>query len=266
MLKPVFVDTHCHLDLPPLSTQLPDVLARARAAGVSRFTVPGVTPEGWPQIAALAATEPAVLPAFGLHPCHAQLFCPELLAELALFLPLATAIGEIGLDYLVPFPGRQVQQEAFRAQLRLAVAAGMPVLIHCRKAFQDLLLILREERVDRVGGVMHAFSGSPETAAACVRLGLFIGISGTATYRNAVRPVAVVRQVPLEKLVLETDAPDITPEPYRGRANEPAFLLETARRVALVKDVELATVAEVTTRNAAQLFSCRSHIIGDETQ
>ncbi len=248
------VDTHCHLDLSPLADDLPAVLDRALSAGVRRFVVPGVTAEAWPAIAAVADTFEPVIPCFGLHPFHAASFSDETLTQLSRFLPQAAAIGEIGLDYVQPGADREQQRTAFRRQLRLAVESGLPVLIHCRRAFNDLLTILREERVGAVGGIMHAFSGSPEVARQCLQLGLLIAISGTVTYGNAVRPLAVARAVPLERLVLETDAPDMTPEPWRGQSNEPSFIVAVARAVAAIKGVELAAVAEATTRNALRLF------------
>ena len=250
----MLIDTHCHLDAPALCERLPEVLAAAARAGVKRFIIPGVGPAGWRDIALLARGIEGVYPAFGLHPMHARLFSKGLLRELARYLPDAVALGEIGLDYSYQGIPRDVQQEAFRAQLRLAIDAGLPVMLHCRRAFQDLLRILREENVELVGGVMHAFSGSPEIAAECIKLGLYISVAGTVTYRNAVRPLDVVRRIPLGHLLLETDAPDITPEPYRGGANEPAFLAATALKVAEIKGISPADAGRVTTANAEQLF------------
>lgn len=174
--------------------------------------------------------------------------------RLATLAGVAVAIGEIGLDYAVSTVQRDIQRAVFRAQLRMAVDAGLPVIIHCRLAFQDLLRIMVDENIGRVGGVMHAFSGSLETARECLRLGLFISVSGTVTYRNAIRPVEVARQIPLDRLVLETDAPDMTPEPFRGRENEPAFLIEIARKVAELKKIPLHELAQATTANAERLF------------
>jgi TatD DNase family protein len=250
----MLIDTHCHLDDPALLSRLPEVLAAAAQARVARIIVPGVGPDGWPAIAALAREVKRVHAAFGLHPMHACLSTSGLLADLARILPGAVAVGEIGLDYTLPEVPREIQQEAFRGQLRLAAGQGLPVLIHCRRAFQDLLRILREEGVERVGGVMHAFSGSPEIAWECVRLGLYISVAGTVTYENAVRPLEVVRQISLDHILLETDAPDMTPEPCRGRVNEPAFLVETARKVSGIKGVIVEEVARVTTANAERLF------------
>jgi len=250
----MFVDTHCHLDAPSLAGRLGSVIAEARQAGVAKYLVPGVNPTGWCEISAMAKAWEGVFPAFGLHPMHAELYSAEILEKLADFCRGGAAIGEIGLDYLLVDVPRSKQLVAFRGQLQLAVTTGLPVLIHCRRAFHDLLQILREENVAQVGGVMHAFSGSAETAVECIRLGLQIGVAGTVTYRNAVRPLQVVRSIPLEHLLLETDAPDMTPEPYRGKSNEPALLVETAKMVAAIKGVSLEEVAAVTTANAERLF------------
>jgi TatD DNase family protein len=250
----MLIDTHCHLDDTSLAPRLPEVLAAARSAGVVKYIIPGVSPAGWDDITPLARREEGIFPAFGLHPMRTNLYTSRMLASLAQRLPGAVAIGEIGLDYLYADQPREKQQEAFRAQLRLAVEAGLPVLIHCRKAFRDLLVILREEDVARVGGVMHAFSGSPEIAWECIDLNLCIAVAGPVTWHNAIRPVEVVRRVPLEHLVLETDAPDLTPEPLRGQTNEPAFMVEIARKVAELKEVTAEEVARVTTANAERLF------------
>ena len=249
----MFIDTHCHLDDSSLAGRLPEILARAEAAGVTRFIVPGVGPACWDGILTLAGSNRRIFAAPGIHPLKAAACSDEALERLQLLADDAVAIGEIGLDYGHESP-RGIQQQAFRAQLRLAVRAGLPVLIHCRRAFADLLRILREERVDLTGGVMHAFSGSPEIATECVKLGLAIGIAGPVTYDNAVRPVEVVRRIPLQHLLLETDAPDLAPVPYRGTGCEPAYLLETARKVAAIKGVSVEEVARVTTAHAERLF------------
>jgi TatD DNase family protein len=254
----MFVDTHCHLNHPLMSARLPEVFAAAERAKVTRYIVPGVGPDGWESIAALAESRDGLFPAYGLHPMLAGLYRETLMDRLALFTKNAVAIGEIGLDYAIAGVSREPQINVLRSQLKLAVEAGLPVLLHCRQAFQDLLRIAREENVQQVGGVMHAFSGSPEIAAECIRLGLFISICGTVTYRNAKRPVEVAGKLPLDHLLLETDAPDMTPEPYRGRSNEPAFLIETARKVAEIKKIDVEEVAEVTTRNAERLFGLKT--------
>jgi TatD DNase family protein len=250
----MFIDTHCHLDDSSLSGRLPEVLAAAAGAGVTRYIVPGVGAEGWEAILALAARHRSVYAAPGIHPMRAERCTDDTLHRLEALCGNAIAIGEIGLDYSYADVPRDVQQRMFRSQLRLAVRLGLPVLIHCRKAFRDLLDILHAEGAEKVGGVMHAFSGSPEIAAECLNLGFLISIAGTVTYGNAVRPLELVRRIPLEQLVLETDAPDMTPEPYRGRPNEPAWLVATAQRVAELKGISLEEVARVTTANAERVL------------
>jgi len=250
----MFIDTHCHLDDPLLFDRLPEVIGNARLAGVDRFVVPAVGPDGWGKIASIGDAGEGIFIALGLHPMLAGLYHEGIPAELGRQATGAVAIGEIGLDYLLPDVPRERQMEAFRGQLRQAVRMGLPLLIHCRRAFRDLLQVLREERAERIGGIMHAFSGSPEIARECIDLGFVIAVAGPVTYLNAVRPIELVRSIPLEHLVLETDAPDITPEPFRGKANEPAYLLETAYKVAMIKGITLEEVAAVTSRNAERLL------------
>jgi TatD DNase family protein len=250
----MLIDTHCHLDDPVLFDRLREVIENARHSGIRVFVIPGVGPQGWSRIADIAREGEGIFPAFGLHPMLADHYHGGVLRELARYAEAAVAIGEIGLDYTLPDTPRERQMEAFRDQLRLAVQMGLPVLIHCRKAFNDLLRIMGEEHGEKIGGIMHAFSGSGETARACIDQGFAISIAGPVTYLNAVRPVELVRNIPLDHLVLETDAPDMTPVPFRGMPNEPAFLLETAKRVAQIKDVGLEEVAAVTTRNAKRVL------------
>ena len=247
-------DSHCHLDDPHLRPRLDTLIPEAEHAGVTAFLIPGVAPEGWPGIEAIALRYPQALPAYGVHPMHADQLTPKTLSELRRYARFATAIGEIGLDYLLPSPSREMQQEAFRAQLEIAGEAGLPVLLHCRRAFDDLLAIIRETEVRAFGGVMHSFSGSVETAGRCLRLGLHISLSGTVTYLNARRPVDVAAAVPLERLLLETDAPDLSPEPHRGEVNVPAHLPATARRVAQIRGIPVEELARITSDNAKRLF------------
>lgn len=248
------VDSHCHLDIEPLRSRLPEVLEAARGAGVTRFVVPGVHPEGWERMAALARAHDGVHPAFGIHPMHSDLANSQMLDRLARIAPGGVAIGEIGLDpsYRVPL-GQQ--EQAFRGQLRLAVSLGLPVLIHCRGAFQRTLEILKEEDAVRVRGIMHAFSGSVEMAREFIRLGFLISISGTVTRTNAVRPVRLARELPLETIVLETDAPDMTPQAFRGQPNQPAYLTEVLGCVARIRGMYPGHVASRTTKNLQTVVS-----------
>lgn len=252
-IPPFLIDTHCHLDALPPELLLKQLSAASRV-GVGIYLVPGVSPENWPRIAEIAERIEEVFPAFGLHPMYADTFTIELLDNLSRMLPQSVAVGEIGLDYTIGNIPRELQLEAFRLQLRLAVQAGLPVLIHCRKAFGDLLNVMKEEGADRVGGIMHAFSGSPEMAREFIRLGMCISIAGPVTYKNAVRPRNLVERIPLSHIVLETDAPDLSPEPYRGLKNEPAFLVRMAETVAEIKGTSYGEVAKITTENAIKIL------------
>ncbi|MEI6206334.1 MAG: TatD family hydrolase [Desulfuromonadales bacterium] len=247
------IDTHCHLDLEPLVSSLPQILQEAAAAGVTGFVLPGVHPDGWQRIAALTAEHHQILPAFGIHPMHASCAHGRNMATLTELAPHGIAIGEIGLDpaYTVQ---PAVQEAAFREQLRLAVKLGLPVLVHCRRAFERILTIMREERAAQAGGIMHAFSGSPEMAREFIRLGFAISISGTITWTNAVRPLRLAGETAPEHLVLETDAPDMAPQPYRGRFNRPAWMVATAERLAEIRGISPETVAATTTANARRVL------------
>lgn len=245
----MFIDTHCHLDDHIFESRLPQVLIDAAAGGVTRFIVPGVDAPSWRRMAMLPKGA-GIFPAYGLHPLAAESYA-DVEAELERNAPEGVAIGEIGLDYLLEVP-RSIQQETFRSQLRHAKRLELPVLIHCRKAFEDLLRILDEEAVSC--GVMHAFSGSVEVARQCVARGFYISVAGPVTYPNAVRPRQVVEAIPLERLMLETDSPDLSPHPHRGQPNEPSLLPLIAAEVARIKNVPVAEVARVTTENARRVF------------
>ncbi|MGE0918277.1 TatD family hydrolase [Trichlorobacter lovleyi] len=248
----MLIDTHCHLDLPPLFEQLDELLAEARAVGVAKWVVPSVHPDGWQRIAELAAQHPALRPAYGIHPLHADNVTAQHLQLLRQLAPAGIAIGEIGLDASY---GNLEQQEAlFREQLRIARLYGLPVLIHCRKAIGRTVAILREERADQVGGIMHAFSGSLESARECIKLGFVLSLSATLTWSNAVRPLQLAAQLPLEQLVLETDAPDLPPSAHPGCPNRPAWLHETASRLAAIKGISVAEVACRTTATALRIL------------
>lgn len=257
-MKPpgAFFDTHVHLDADPLHENLDREVRRARQVGVGHFLLPGVRREGWQRVLSVARAVPGALVAPGLHPLAAEEWNEEAAAALTdLFSdPLTVAVGEIGLDALIDSPAMEAQELAFRGQLRLAVEAGLPVLIHCRRATGKLFDILRQEEAQRIGGILHAFSGSIETAREAVRLGFVLGFGGPLTYPNARRIPEVLRQVPEEAIVLETDAPDLSPHPHRGDANSPANLPLIARRVAEVRGWSEEETARITTANAERVL------------
>lgn len=239
---PGLIDTHCHLDQEPLISRLAEVLSAAHLAGVTHIVVPGVHPDGWGRMVFLAREYECIFPAFGIHPMYAGHADDGTLSRLAELSSLGVAIGEIGLDtsYAVSM---ECQERAFRNQLGIAVSLGLPVLIHCRRAFQQTLRILQQENARQVGGIMHAFSGSPEMAREFIRLGFAISISGMVTRDNSVRLPRLVRELPLEFMVLETDAPDLPPQRYRGQPNQPAYLTETLHAVARLKGIKAIEAA-----------------------
>jgi len=248
------IDTHVHLDATP---QPLSALEAARAAGVSGFVVPGVHASGWPALCRLAAEHAGVFAAPGLHPQAAADWSPARERQLAALLetPEVVAVGEIGLDRLLDAPDFTLQKEAFRAQLRLAVANGKPVLIHCRKAYGELLAILIEERAERVGGILHAYGGSLETARTAVDLGFAIAFGGPLTWPGARRAPQVLAGLPAEALVLESDAPDLAPHPHRGEENRPAWLPLVAEAMAAVRGWSLVETARITRNNARRVLS-----------
>jgi len=255
------IDSHVHLDACPAGA-----VAEARRAGVSGFVVPGVEASGWPALLELTRTDPCVYAAPGLHPLAAAAWSPQRERELAalLELPGVVAVGEIGLDRLLEAPPRVLQQEVFRSQLRLAVAAGKPVLIHCRRAYGDLLGILIEEGAERVGGILHAFGGSLETARTAIDLGFAIGFGGPLTWPGARRAATVLAELPEEAIVLESDAPDLAPHPHRGEENRPAWLPLIAEAVARVRGWSREQAALITTRNTCRVLGLAEPPLLDE--
>lgn len=248
----MLVDTHCHLDLPPLYPQLEDLLQEARQAGIGRWVVPSVHPDGWQRIAQLAAGHPDLRPAYGIHPRHAAEVTSEQLGLLERLAPSGIALGEIGLD--ATLGGMEQQEQLLRQQLCIARHHHLPVLIHCRRCIGRLLELLKQEGAAEAGGIMHAFSGSLESARECIKLGFVISLSGSLTWEHAEKPRKLARELPFEQLVLETDAPDMSPASHRGRCNRPAWLTEVATTLAELRGCSLAEVATHTTATAKRVL------------
>jgi TatD DNase family protein len=253
----MLVDTHAHLHDPAFDTDRAAVIARARAAGVAGFLNIGTDVPTAAAAVALAAAEPDIYAAVGIHPHDASTADAAALARIATLAraPRVVAIGEIGLDYYRDHSPRPVQRVAFVAQLQLARAVRKPVLLHCREAHADLLDVCAAEGVDAVGGILHCFSGDLAVARRGIDLGLLISIAGPVTYPSARRLAEVVGALPLDRLVIETDCPYLPPQPWRGQRNEPAYLPVTAARVAELLGVSVETVAGATTANAARLLA-----------
>lgn len=250
-------DSHCHLDDALFDRDRDAAIARARAAGVIGVLVPAIRPRTWPALRALAAAEPLLRLAIGIHPQ----IVPELDADERLDADAiaraaadagACAIGECGLDGGTA--DRDGQEQLFRAQLRAARALGRPVIIHVMRAHDVAPRILREERVDEVGGVLHSYSGGADLVPVYRELGLAFSFAGPVTYPEARRPIAAARAVPDALLLAETDAPDQAPAPHRGGRSEPAYVREVIAGLARARDQDVAHVAAITTANAQRLF------------
>jgi len=250
------VDSHGHVDGEKFDGDRAEVLARARAAGVERFVTIG-TGEDLPKIRRavdLAEREPDVFATVGVHPHDAARIEPAWWGELESWarLPRVVGVGETGLDYHYDHSPRDAQKAAFREHVRLARRVGKPVVCHVRDAHADTLAILEEEKAEE--GVIHCFTGGPDDARAYAARGFYVSFSGIITFKTAEPIRAAVAEVPLDRILIETDCPFLAPVPMRGKRNEPAFIVHTAETVARAAGVPLETLAEATVANSFRLF------------
>ncbi|HEX9802773.1 MAG TPA: TatD family hydrolase [Gammaproteobacteria bacterium] len=247
-------DTHCHLDVPEFAADRDAVLARTRAAGVSRMVVPAVDAAGWPELVALCRKEEGLFPALGMHPIYIERHRDEQVDELRYWIERErpVAIGEIGLDFFIEETDRERQQAIFEAQLAVAEAYRLPVLLHVRKAHDQVLQILK--RFNLPGGIAHAFNGSLPQAEQYLALGFRFGFGGMLTYERSSKIRKMAQTLPLESIVLETDAPDMSPASHHGERNSPEYLPEVVQHLAALRGMEVAEVAASTTANALKLF------------
>lgn len=249
-------DTHTHLDAPQFDEDREEAIARAVEQGVTRMINIGFNRETIPSTMKLAETYDFIYAAVGWHPQDAitmQEGDLDWIAELCKH-GKVVAIGEIGLDYYWDTSPKDVQHEVFRKQIGLARSLGMPISIHNRDAHEDVVRILREEKANEVGGVMHSFSGSWEIAKMCLDLGFHLSFGGPITFKNAKQPKEVLTKTPMDRLLIETDSPYLTPHPYRGKRNESAHVRLVAEMAAELKGVTFEEIAEITTRNALERF------------
>lgn len=255
-MQPALVDSHCHLNFEPLGASIDSVLQNARANGVGHMLCVSVTIEAFPEVRALAHRYDCVFASVGVHPNERDVREPtvEELVELANDARVV-AIGETGLDYFRSQGDLGWQQERFRRHIRAAKRCHKPLIIHTRDAAADTLRIMVEEAAGDVGGVMHCFTESWEVARQALDLGFHVSFSGIVTFRNAEALRAVARQVPLARLLVETDAPYLAPVPKRGKTNEPAFVRYVAECIAEVRGVSLSAIAAATTENFFRLFA-----------
>ena len=255
----MYVDSHCHLTFPELQDRMPELRAAMAAARVDRALCICTTLEEFPRVHALALAHDHFWCTVGVHPDNEGVQEPgacDLISRAAL--PRVVALGETGLDYY-RLAGRNVadmewQRERFRVHIRAARATGLPLVVHTRSASQDTLDLLRSEGAGQVRGVFHCFTETREVARAALELGFHISFSGILTFRNAEELREVAREVPLDRCLIETDSPYLAPMPHRGKTNQPAFVALVASRLAEIKGLDLATVAQVTSTNFEQLF------------
>jgi TatD DNase family protein len=271
----VLTDTHCHLDLEHFDADRGAVIQRAISAGVRHILIPSLTGTSSRAAVKLAESNPMLFAAVGVHPNEAETWDGQTISslkELAAQSLKVAAIGEIGLDYYWNKSPRDEQISILKEQLALAAELDLPVVIHSREkddaeqgaCAEDLIKILEEwvsglqsrnEPLAQKPGVLHSFSGSIESAKRTIELGFYIGVTGPITYKNAEQKRQVISNLPLERLLIETDAPYLTPEPYRGKRNEPAFVIHIADKIAEIKSKTPQEVAAATTENAARLLS-----------
>lgn len=257
----MFIDSHCHIDGPEYDADREEVIARARDAGVTTMLNVGTGDphsDALDRAVDLAGKHDGIYAAVGVHPHDAKLFdeaAERRLLDLVRQSTRVIAWGEIGLDYHYDHSPRDVQREVFHRQLRLARERNLPVVIHSREADDDTITILREELTGyRRGGVLHCFGGSLAMAHDAIELGFFISFAGNLTFKKADDLRDVARQLPLNRLLIETDCPYLTPVPFRGRRNEPAHVIETARCLAEIRGKEVEEIGRVTSENFVKLF------------
>ena len=254
----MLIDSHCHLNYPGLAEDQPAVIARARAAGVGKMVTIATREREWADVLAIADREPDVYATIGIHPheadAHAHITADRLIAECAH--PRVVGIGESGLDYHYDHSARPQQRALFRAHIAAARATGLPLVIHTRDAEEDTLAILRDEMATGAfPALIHCFTASHAFAEAVLPLGLYISLSGIVTFKKSTDLQAIARDLPLDRLLVETDAPFLAPQPVRGKTCEPAHVVMTAAFVADLRGISSDALAEATTANFHRLFT-----------
>jgi TatD DNase family protein len=252
------IDSHCHLDFPDFAEEIEAVVARARAAGVERLVTIATRVARGAALVALAERFPEVYFTIGTHPHQAAEEAETDVEVIKTFAahPKCVGIGEAGLDYHYNYAPPDIAAKVFRAQIGLARTLGLPLVIHARDADADMAGILREEMgKGAFSAVLHCFTSSSALARTGLELGLYVSFSGVLTFKNSLALREIANDVPMERLLIETDAPFLAPVPHRGKRNEPAFVAETARVLADVKGVDIETIASTTRANTLRLFA-----------
>jgi TatD DNase family protein len=251
----MLVDSHCHLNFPELAANLPAIKQSMLDNGVGHALCISVTLPDFPQVLALAENNENFFASVGVHPDYEDIDEPSVdeLIKLANH-PKVIAIGETGLDYFRLTGDLEWQRNRFRNHIRAAIACGKPLVIHTRNAAEDTLRIMREENAQQVGGVMHCFTESLDVAMQAIELGFYISFSGIVTFKNAVSIKEVAKQVPLDRILVETDSPYLAPIPYRGKTNQPSYVKYVAEEIARLRGITLDEVTAASTQNFFRLF------------
>jgi TatD DNase family protein len=256
----MFIDSHCHLDFPEFQSRLPEVLANMQSAKVSHALCVSVDLPDFPNVLKLAQDHPHLYASVGVHPDYEDTPEPslEFLVDTALKHPKIVAIGETGLDYYRmgdrSYESMDWQRDRFRTHIRASIASKKPLIIHTRSASEDTIKILKEEGAQRIGGVMHCFTESYEVAKAAMEMGFYISFSGIVTFKSAKDLQETCKQVPLERMLIETDSPYLAPIPYRGKTNEPAWVSKVGEFIADLKGVPIEVLAKQTSNNFYECF------------
>ena len=257
----MLVDSHCHLDFPDLAEQLPAVLQRMQENGVGIAVCIGVNLEDFPRVLALAESDDRLFATVGVHPEYTDVEEPDVEKLLTLAdHPKVIAIGETGLDYYWQKDKPEWQRERFRTHIRAAKRCNKPLVVHTRDSAVDTLRLLKEEEADTVGGVMHCFTESWDIATQALDLGFHISLSGIVTFKNAAIVKDVATKCPLDRLLIETDAPYLAPVPYRGKRNEPGYVRHVAEEIARLRGQPFQEIQQATTDNFFSLFKSAQKI------
>lgn len=251
----MFVDSHCHLNFPELAAQLPEILQKMRTNRVSHALVVSVNLPDWPGLMQVANDHPGLWASVGVHPDYEDTPDPSVdeLVRLAAT-PKVVAIGETGLDYFRLTGDLEWQRERFRRHIRAARQVDKPLIIHTRASSEDTLRIMQEEGAAQAGGVMHCFTESQAVADAAIAMNFFISFSGIVTFKSAKDLQEVARTIPLDRLLIETDSPYLAPVPHRGKLNDPSKVIHVAEKIAELRGLTVAQVAEASTNNFFRLF------------
>jgi len=252
----MLIDSHAHLEMPEFKKDLEAVIQRAKETGVEYIFTVGTEKKDWKRALEIAESHPSIYAVLGVHPHNAKEIDEETYPMLREFCrsEKVRAYGEIGLDFFRNLSPRDLQLKRFREQIAFAKELGLPVVIHDREAHRETLEILKSEGAKDCGGIIHCFSGDYEMARACMDMGFYISIPGSITFKNAEDLRETVRTIPMESLLVETDSPFLTPDPFRGKRNEPSYVRYTAQKVAEIKKISFEKVAEMTTKNARRVY------------